>query len=165
MFIKLRSRVFRSTVFFEKHSLSVDKQYLSNRKAEFFDKLCFSIEKNSFLKICFSLINCVYRLEKLCFSIWKTMFFRNSTFHSINWVFRDKLCFSSEKQWFSIEKHCLSAINSVFRFITHLACHSRGTYLFHWQHTFKKILFISMIIQFHALVGLFGTRYHLLVSY
>ena len=72
----------------------------------------------------FSLINRVYRLNKLCFSIWKTMFLRNSAFHSINWVFRDKLCFSSEKKCFSLEKHCLSAINSVFRFITHLACHT-----------------------------------------
>ena len=31
----------------EKHSLSVDKQCLSNRKADFFDKLCFSIEKKT----------------------------------------------------------------------------------------------------------------------
>ena len=42
----------RKTMFFsiEKQSLSVDKQCLPNRKAEFFDKLGFSIEKHSFSK-------------------------------------------------------------------------------------------------------------------
>ena len=47
-----------------------------NRKADFFWS-----KKHSFSE------NCVYRLEKLCFLIWKTMFFRNSAFHLINWVF------------------------------------------------------------------------------
>ena len=128
----------------EKQSLSVDKQCLSNWEQSFsincvfrskntvyrainrvyqiemqsflINSVCFSIEKQFFLKTLFF-------VDELCLSTVKTMFFRNSAFHSINWVFCDKLCFSSKKQCFSIEKHCLSAINSVFRFITHLVCH------------------------------------------
>ena len=77
-----------------------------------------------FLKSMFFVDKLFIDLKNYVFLFEKTMFFRNSAFHSINWVFRDKLCFSSEKQCFSIEKHCLSAISSVFRFITHLACHT-----------------------------------------
>ena len=51
----------------------------------------------------------MYNISKNCFSL------------NIHIVFRDELCFSSEKLCFSIEKHCLlskntlSPINSVFR--------------------------------------------------
>ena len=90
----------KNYVFQSKNSLLVDKQCLSNWEAEFFDKLCFSIEKYSLL------------VNIQCLSNRKAEFC----------VF---LCFSSKKQCFLIEKHCwLSVINSVLRFITHLACHS-----------------------------------------
>ena len=53
----------------EKHSLSVDNQCLSNRKAEFFDKLCFSIEKQNVSKNYgfFFVINDVDRLKNYVF--------------------------------------------------------------------------------------------------
>ena len=59
----------------EKHCLSVDNQCSSNRKAEFFDKLCFPIEKKKFF-------------QKL-FLFWQTMFIDSKT------MFFDlkKLCF------------------------------------------------------------------------
>ena len=79
----------RKTMFLiKKQSLSVDKQCLSNRKAEFFDKLCFLIEKHSFSKTMFF-------VEKPCLSTWLTMFFDLK-----NYVFQ-KLCFLLDKLSFS----------------------------------------------------------------
>ena len=131
---RLKNTVYRSYVFQLKNSLSVDKQCLSNWEQSFSINCVFrskntvyrsinsvyQIEKQSFLTV---FLKTLFFVDELCLSTVKTMFFRNSAFHSINWVLREKLCFSIEKQCFSSEKHCLSAINSVFRFITHLVCH------------------------------------------
>ena len=69
-------------------------------------------------------INSVFLLNNIVFSAINRLYQRQMYNISKNYVFCNKLCFSSEKLCVSIEKYCLLPINSVFRFITHLACHT-----------------------------------------
>ena len=163
-------------IFFGKLWSSIEKQSLSKNSAfPYFDKhclstdkLCFSIEKHSLSKNSASLFvkHCL-STDKLCFSIEKYSvctinrvyqcqmynISKNYVFRSINIVFRNKLCFLSKKKLrFLIEKHCLSPMNSVFRFITHLACQIEKHCLSLINSVFfnRKTLFFTWKTQFIA---------------
>ena len=76
-------------------------------------------------KLCLSAKNSVYR-DKLCFSSDKHSFSRKTMFIGRKTMFIGrKTMFIGRKTLFIGEKLCLSPINSVYRIIGHLACHTR----------------------------------------